>query len=133
MQAVVFSRDGKLVCSAGRDKKLHIWDAKEGKKTNEISGTEGEVLKLVAEGNDVFACGADKVVQEYDFTGQKKQTLAGHKDWVYSLAIDPRHRRIASGAFDGEIRVWNLDSGELTSAFYAAPGLRSAQAAATER
>lgn len=133
VQAVVFSPDDKLVCSAGRDKKLHIWDVKEGKKTNEISGAEGEILKLIAEGEHLFPCGADKLVREYDFAGKQKRTFSGHNDWVYSLAIDSVHHRLASGAFDGEVRLWDLESGDLITAFHAAPGLQAAHAQGSER
>ena len=133
VQAIVFSPDGKLVCSAGRDKKLYVWDVKEGKKTNEISTAEGEILKLVVDHNHLFSCGADKLVREYDFSGKEKRTFGGHKDWIYSLAIDSARRRLATGAFDGEVRLWNLESGDLIRAFYAAPGLQAAHSRTSQR
>ena len=52
----------------------------------------------------------DKLVREYDFSGKEKRTFGGHKDWIYSLAIDSAHRRLATGAFDGEVRLWDADS-----------------------
>jgi len=55
----------------------------------------------------------------------KKETtrvFTGHSDWVYSLAIDEKSKRLASGSYDGEVRVWNLEDGQVLAHFIAAPG-----------
>jgi len=52
------------------------------------------------------------------------RTFSGHNDWVYSLAIDGKSKRLASGSYDGEVRVWNLEDGRALTAFIAAPGYR---------
>lgn len=40
-------------------------------------------------------------------------TLTGHSARVFSVAISPDGQTFASGGEDGEIRLWNLDTGEL--------------------
>lgn len=40
-------------------------------------------------------------------------TLAGHSEDVRSLAISPDGKTLASGSFDGTIKVWNLPEGKL--------------------
>ena len=43
-------------------------------------------------------------------------TLAGHKDMVKSLAFSPDGKRLFSGSYDGEIKVWDTHTHkELTS------------------
>lgn len=123
--SVMFTPDDKLVCSAGRDRKIHIWDVKEAKKTHEISDAEGEILQLAANAKRLFSCSTDKIVRAYDFRWEKKGVFAGHKDWVYALALDPAHNRLATGAFDGQVRLWDVESGELIKAFSAVPGLEN--------
>ncbi len=39
------------------------------------------------------------------------RTLAGHKDWVYSVAFSPDGTTLASGSYDRTIRLWNLRTG----------------------
>jgi WD40 repeat protein len=129
VQAVLFSPDDTLLCSAGRDKKIHIWDAKEGKKTKEIGEADGELLNLANGAGDFFSCGADKQVRRYNFAAEKRGIYSGHKDWVYALAIDTAQKRLATGAFDGEVRIWDLESGRLLNAFVAVAGLESTRAA----
>lgn len=126
--AAVFSEDGKRAYSAGRDRKIHVWDIKEGKKAGEVA-VEGEVYRLILHGKDLFACGSNKSVRQFR-AGDKIEpvrTFSGHQDVVYSVAFNPTTRRLASGGYDGEVRIWNTENGESIGAFKAAPRLRSAQ------
>ena len=45
----------------------------------------------------------------------------GHGDWVYAVDYHPATGRVASGAFDGEVRVWDAATGECACRFQAAP------------
>lgn len=120
--AAVFSEDGKRAYSAGRDKKIHVWEIKEGKKSSETAA-EAEIYRLVSEGKELFACGTDKVVRHFkaDDKVELLRALSGHEDAVYALAFHARSRRLASGSHDGEIRIWNADTGEKVLAFKATP------------
>ena len=40
-------------------------------------------------------------------------TLSGHSDWVSSLAITPDGQTLASASFDGQIKLWDVSTGEL--------------------
>jgi len=124
--AVAFSEDGKRVCSAGRDKKIHFWDAKEGKAAGEIGGFEDDIFKLVVFEKTILSCSADKKIRQHAMDKKDLiRTFLGHNDWVYSLAIDGKSKRLASGSYDGEVRLWNLEDGRALSSFIAAPGYRS--------
>src|SRR2546428_5255846 len=132
--AVAFSEDGQRVCSAGRDKKIHLWDAKEGKADGEIGGFEDDIFKLVVYEKSIFSCSADKTIRQHAM--DKKElvlTFSGHNDWVYSLAIDGKTKRLASGSYDGEVRVWNFEDGLTLTAFIAAPGYRTTEKSVTSR
>lgn len=41
------------------------------------------------------------------------KTIAGHKQDVKAVAITADSQKIASGSFDGQIKIWNLKTGEL--------------------
>ncbi|MEL7036344.1 MAG: WD40 repeat domain-containing protein [Cyanobacteria bacterium J06592_8] len=41
------------------------------------------------------------------------QTLKGHSTWVYAVAISPDNKYLASGSYDGQIKIWNLKTGQL--------------------
>jgi WD40 repeat protein len=44
-------------------------------------------------------------------------SLAGHDDWVFSLAFSPDGRRLVSGAGDGTLRIWDLNSRQPSAHF----------------
>jgi mono/diheme cytochrome c family protein/DNA-binding beta-propeller fold protein YncE len=130
---VAFSRDGKLVFSAGRDRKIHLWQVSDAKKIHELAGFEGDVLKLLVQEDQLFSISSDKQVRRFAIDGKKTEvtkSFSGHKDVLYALALHEPTKRLATGSYDGEVRVWNAETGELVTAFVAAPGFRGAQTAA---
>jgi WD40 repeat protein len=62
-------------------------------------------------------------------TGAAVRTLSGHTDWVYALAVSPDGNQIASGSWNGEVKVWKVADGTLVKAFNGSPGLQPATAA----
>jgi WD40 repeat protein len=127
---VAFSSDGKRVFSAGRDREIHAWQLKDAKKIFEFGGFEAEVLRLLVQGDRLFSCSADKQIREHKLGDKKAElvrTYSGHHDVVYSLAYHETTKRLATGSFDGEVRVWDAETGNLLTNFIAAPGYRGAQ------
>ena len=123
---IAYAPDSAQVFSAGRDRKIHRWDLKEAKKTEEIDGFAGEVLQLIVANGQLFSASADGQVRQHALTGKKAElicTFAGHQDFVYALAFHAETKRLASGSYDGEVRVWNADDGKMLARFPAAPGL----------
>ncbi len=132
-----------MVFSAGRDRKIHAWDSntasegstskkKGGSRSREISGFDGDVLKILVSSNLLASCSADRSVRLYAAdTRELTREFTGNHDVVYGLAIHPGSHRLASGSYDGEIQIWNLDGGKSVTAFVGAPGypVKTAQTA----
>lgn len=120
---VAFSADGKSVFSSGGDKKIHNWNVADAKKTGEMGGFGNDVYELSLIGDHLFACSADKTARLFD-PAKRSQTrqFTGHADWVYALAYHEPSKRLATGGFDGEVRIWNAEDGKSLVAFKAAPG-----------
>ena len=78
----------------------------------------------VVQGKQVFAASADGLVKQFDFEAEKEvRTYPGHRDWVYALHGDAGANRLATGSYDGEVRIWDTATGNCLIAFTAAPGL----------
>ena len=128
--AVAFREDGHHLCSAGRDREVHLWQSKDAKKNSEIGGFGGEIYQLALHGNELFSTTADKTVRQHRLTEKKAELVrayTGHRDFVQALALHPASRRLASGSFDGEVRLWNTTDGQPLLTFLAAPGFQAAQ------
>ena len=117
--AAAFSIDGKQVLSGGRDKKIHVWEIKDAKKVTEIA-LDGEVQRVVLSTNGLFIA-AENVVRQYSAKYESIRSLTGHSDLIYSLAIHDGSGQLASGSYDGEVRIWNVRDGSLVRKFTAAP------------
>jgi hypothetical protein len=134
--AVAFTGVEQQVCSSGRDKKIHVWEIssavtlgnKKASRKPEITGFNGDVLKVVVQDGSIFSCSADKQFHQHDL-GKREltRTFSGHGDFVYSLAVHAKSGRVASGDYVGEVRVWNTADGKLLLNFRAAPGFQTAQ------
>ncbi len=125
---VVFSPDGKQVITSGGDRQLHFWNPEDGKKIANVGGFGHEVYQLELLGGDVLSCSADKSVRHHRADNRAQvRVYSGHADWVYALAVHAASKRVASGSYDGEVRVWNAEDGKELLKFLASPGLARGQ------
>lgn len=131
---VDWSLDGAQVLTGGRDRKVHVWNPADGAKIAEMAGFGHEVYKTLLVGNRVFACSADNTAREFAAdTRAQTRVYSGHTDWVFTLSFHEPTMKLATGSFDGEVRIWNVADGAGLVTFKAAPGfvpVAAAQAAA---
>ena len=122
VSGVAFTEDGKSVYSCGRDRDVHFWAAKDAKKSGKISGAEGELFRVLLAGDHVFSCGVDAQVRQHKLDDRSfVRAFTGHSDRLYALAAHASGKWLASGAHNGEVRVWNWEDGKLVVSFIAAP------------
>ncbi|MGI9427074.1 MAG: c-type cytochrome domain-containing protein, partial [Bythopirellula sp.] len=119
--------DNKQVVSVGADKKLHRWNVEGAKKVAEVS-VGGEGYKLVRNGPNVFVPCSDNRLLRVDLSNNSvAQVYKGHSDWVLTASCQPtttgddKSRYIASGAFDGEVRIWNIADAAIVRQWIAKP------------
>ena len=125
---VAFSPDGNQVLTSGRDNRVRAWNPANAQQIREIGGFGGEVYRVtVSADGRVFSCGADKQAREHKVAdGAAVRAFAGHADWIYSVAFNPATKKLATGSWDGEIRIWNAEDAKELVKFVAAPGFKPA-------
>jgi len=121
--AVSWDLDGDQVWLGGRGKELHRWRVRDGKKQSVLGGYDDDIYQVLCGGKDVFTGSADGTIRQYTMKDNSKPSriLEGHKEAVFSLALDAKSGRLASGGHDGEVRVWDTRDGSLVVAFVAVP------------
>jgi WD40 repeat protein len=133
---IAFAPDGKTVASGGEDSRIRVWNPdNDGRQVRDIGGFGGTVFRLryAPDGQSLFACSADKTVHVLKSTGSSLRKLQGHQDWIYALAVSRDGKTLASGSWDGDVRLWSLADGKLLRSFFAAPGYKPEVAKAASR
>lgn len=116
--------DNAQVVTGGADNRMRVWKAADAGQVREIGGFGGAVFRLqILPDNRIFSCSADKTARLHNGNdGAQIKQFAGHNDWVYSVSFCPATNRLATGAYDGEVRFWNTEDGASLKNWFAAPG-----------
>jgi mono/diheme cytochrome c family protein len=127
---IAIRADGKAGISAGQDNQIRYWNATgDGKQIRASAGHGKEILKVLAHPKlpVLVTCSADMTVRIWNpDTGAALKTLPGHTDWVYALALSSDGTLVASGSWNGEVKIWKVAEGTVVQAFNASPGLQPA-------
>jgi mono/diheme cytochrome c family protein len=74
------------------------------------------------DGTRIAVAGAAPTVNLYDpETGDKKASCKGHEAGIYAVAFSPDSSKLATGGFDGKVRIYNTSDCSLIRAFVPAP------------
>ncbi|MCA9096104.1 MAG: hypothetical protein KDA68_21640, partial [Planctomycetaceae bacterium] len=117
LTAVAFSVDSLRIFTASEDKTLRIWNAADGKQTAQIETPE--VIRTLAvhpAGKLLASNGPGNQIQLWqladDGTLVAGKAIPGPAQPVAALAFTgTAGTEIVSGAADGQVGVWNVDSG----------------------
>ncbi|PQO33623.1 c-type cytochrome domain-containing protein [Blastopirellula marina] len=116
--------DNTQVASVGADGKLHRWQVADAKKVAEVPlGSEGQ--KIVRVGTELFVpCVGQRLVRINLADNKITQDYKGHSDWVLTVAQQPgeaSERLLASGSFNGELRLWKTGDATPVHSWIAKP------------
>ena len=133
------SASGRFM-TAGEGRAVRVWDPLQVKAENGTAADMEErfykkahtkylihdfrqpVHKLVASDHLIVVAGADGMVQAFGGDNhQPMRQFLGHNDAVYSLAVSRDGERVAAGAHDGRVLVWNVENVEPPTVLLAAP------------
>ncbi len=105
----------------GKSYEVILWDlatGEEKRRFSMIQNNSANRLTFSADGDLLVAVGGGRgisnegEVQVWDLTDNKqRRSLQGHKSRVFSVAISPDNRMLATGDQKGELFLWELASG----------------------
>ncbi len=122
VSALAFSSDGKWLAVRREGGAAALWDAVAKRLATDLPGAGlGGALafsprtNLLAWGNK-DAVGVP-VVSLWELSAQKEIARFPHLHAILSITFSPDAKQLAALAFNGTVRVWNLESGQVISDF----------------
>jgi WD40 repeat protein len=110
---LAFSPDGEYVVSSSLDGTVRVWDAASGETVRVLRGHEDEVyaVEISQNGRWIVSTGYDRQVIVSEISGKIAHRLSGLIGWSADIAISPNSQLVAAWSMDGQICIWNLESG----------------------
>jgi WD40 repeat protein len=106
---VTWAQGGKLLISGSRDGTVRTWDAATAKQLRVLAGHEDDVLALAlsADGKLLASASRDKTVRLWDLASGKELARLPHGGPVYSVALAPGGKTLAS-ADTRAAHLWDI-------------------------
>ncbi|WP_068141271.1 c-type cytochrome domain-containing protein [Roseimaritima ulvae] len=121
VRGALFTPDGKHVLSTGANSHLHRWNVADAKRVAAVA-LGGDGFRLVRGEGFVLAPSGDGRLLKIDLATNKiSQEFKGHQDGVLAADLHAASGQIVSGAFDGEVRLWQLADGTAQQHWLAKP------------
>lgn len=117
--ALALSPDGTQLAAAGCDRKIRVWNVKEGFRLMQTIENHADWVVSLAfspDGQKLFTASRDKTAKVWDFA--KKETVwtfPGHQAMVEDVQPDQGGRAGISIGDDGQLRFWRTEGNQQQS------------------
>jgi WD40 repeat protein/serine/threonine protein kinase len=106
-----FSRDGRWLVNPGGKWPTQIWSAKDRTLVAELRDSAfAERAVFSPDGRWLAIVGGDSTVRLWQTSDWRKtRTFRGHTDTITAVGFSPHGNLLATGARNGEVKLWSLD------------------------
>jgi WD40 repeat protein len=112
LETVSFSKDGRWIATGGPTGAVHVWDATVGREVYRLNAP-GPISQIDYAPNGQFLAAVyEPGVRVWDAMSRRRRyDLLTEGSKVVRFAISANSRRIATGHSNGDVQVWDADSG----------------------
>jgi len=111
-ECVVFSPKGDYIASGSSDGTVRLEDVRFGSTRQITTDSTGSISGAMfsPRGDQAVSCYYDGSIRLWDVETGFCRVLAGHADWVMSIAYSPRGDLVVSGSEDRTVRLWDVET-----------------------
>ena len=115
---LVYSQNGKTLISGSTDATIRVWDAATGEALATLVGCADTSAKIAIspDGKMIASSSFTNIgnVSVYNLeTGKINNKIQTNNEILHELLFLPDGRRIAAGDRNGDVHIWDINSGEL--------------------
>src|SRR5262245_62041225 len=117
---VAFSKDGRRLATASKDRTVKIWDMENGHELLTYFGHKDHVRAVAfsPDGKTIASAGAEADIKIWDpASGKDVRTIKGKGTYVTSLAFSPDGKYVVVSNEDRAVRLYETASGNLKREF----------------
>ncbi|KAJ3180345.1 hypothetical protein HDU85_004050 [Gaertneriomyces sp. JEL0708] len=112
---LMYNADGTKLVSGSKDTDLIVWDIVAEEGLYRLRGHKDQItsVKFLSQNglDHIVSASKDSLLKFWDLQTQHcVETIIAHRGEVWSLEVTPDEKLMFTGAADGEIRVWKIDS-----------------------
>ncbi len=100
--------DGNVLATCSEDGQIILWEMNEGKQVKKWNAHSGGALAVTfAPNGNLASVGRDKTVKIWQADGKQLHSITASDDIVMSVAVSQDNKRVFTGDWHGNIKVWD--------------------------
>jgi len=106
---LAYTIDSNVLASAGGEGKVFLWDTWAYRAIRNFDAHSGAVFSVdISKTNEIVTSGRDGLTKRFGMDGKEIGKFESVGDWAYQTAFAKGGTAVVTGAWTGNVAVWNL-------------------------